>query len=167
MKSKKIAFLGLMLTLALVLGYVERLIPFNIGIAGVKIGLANIIVLLLLKHYGLGAAIMVNVLRIVIVNLLFGGVVSLAFSLLGGVLSTLAMYFMLKSKIFGEVGVSAVGGVVHNLGQTMAASLLLGTPSVLRLLPYLMLFGELSGILCGIAAKTLTRYLNKITNEEN
>lgn len=167
MKPKKIAFLGLMLTLALVLGYVERLIPFNIGIAGVKIGLANIIVLLLLKHYGLGAAIMVNVLRIVIVNLLFGGVVSLAFSLLGGVLSTLAMYFMLKSKIFGEVGVSAVGGVVHNLGQTLAASLLLGAPSVLRLLPYLMLFGELSGILCGIAAKNLTRYLNKITNEEN
>lgn len=167
MKPKKTAFLGLMLTLALVLGYVERLIPFNIGIAGVKIGLANIIVLLLLKHYGLGAAIMVNVLRIVIVNLLFGGVVSLAFSLLGGVLSTLAMYFMLKSKIFGEVGVSAVGGVVHNLGQTLAAALLLGTPSVLRLLPYLMLFGELSGILCGIAAKTLTRYLNKITNEEN
>lgn len=167
MKPKKIAFLGLMLTLALVLGYVERLIPFNIGIAGVKIGLANIIVLLLLKHYGLGAAIMVNVLRIVIVNLLFGGVVSLAFSLLGGVLSTLAMYFMIKSKIFGEVGVSAVGGVVHNLGQTLAAALLLGTPSVLRLLPYLMLFGEISGILCGIAAKTLTRYLNKITNEEN
>lgn len=167
MKPKKIAFLGLMLTLALVLGYVERLIPFNIGIAGVKIGLANIIVLLLLKHYGLGAAIMVNVLRIVIVNLLFGGVVSLAFSLLGGVLSTLAMYFMLKLKTFGEVGVSAVGGVVHNLGQTLAASLLLASPSVLRLLPYLMLFGELSGILCGIVAKNLTRYLNKITNEEN
>ena len=79
----------------------------------------------------------------------------------------MAMYFMLKLKIFGKVGVSAVGGVVHNLGQTLAAALLLASPSVLRLLPYLMLFGELSGILCGIAAKTLTRYLNKITNEEN
>ncbi len=157
MKTKKIAFLGIMLTLALVLGYVERIIPFNVGIAGVKIGLANIIVLLLLKKQGIGAALTVNVLRIVIVNLLFGSVVSLAFSLFGGVLSTFAMYFTLKLKVFGEVGVSAVGGVVHNLGQMLAASLLLASPSVLRLLPYLMLFGEISGVLCGIAVAVVIR----------
>ena len=165
-KHKKIAILGLMLTLALVLGYVERLIPFNVGIAGVKIGLANIIVLYGLKKYGLGSAMLVNILRIAIVNLLFGGVVSLVFSLFGGLLSTLAMYLVLKLKVFGTVGVSAVGGTLHNLGQTLAAALLLGTPAVLNLLPYLMVFGELSGILCGIAAKTLSRYLNKIMNEE-
>lgn len=161
MKAKKIAYLGVMLTLALILGYVERIIPFNIGIAGVKIGLANIIVLLLLKRYSLGAALTVNILRIVIVNLLFGSVVSLLFSLFGGILSTLAMYLMLKTKIFGEVGVSAVGGVVHNLGQTLAASLLVSSGTVLRLLPYLMLFGELSGILCGIAAAIILKAEHK------
>lgn len=157
MKPKKIAFLGIMLTLALVLGYVERIIPFNVGIAGVKIGLANIIVLLLLKKQGIGAALTVNVLRIVIVNLLFGSVISLAFSLFGGVLSTLAMYFMLKLNVFGEVGVSAVGGVVHNIGQTLAAALLVSSSSVLNLLPYLMLFGEISGVLCGIAVAVLIK----------
>ena len=161
MKAKKIAYLGVMLTLALILGYVERIIPFNIGIAGVKIGLANIIVLLLLKHYSLGAALTVNILRIVIVNLLFGSVVSLLFSLFGGILSTLAMYLMLKTKIFGEVGISAVGGVVHKLGQTLAASLLVSSGTVLRLLPYLMLFGELSGILCGIAAAIILKAEHK------
>lgn len=167
MKTKKIAFLGTMLTLALVLGYVERIIPFNVGIAGVKIGLANIIVLLLLKKQGIGAALTVNVLRIVIVNLLFGSVISLAFSLFGGVLSTIAMYFMLKLKIFGEVGVSAVGGVVHNIGQTLAAALLVSQGAVLRLLPYLMLFGEISGILCGIAVAVIIKASRKtfLTNK--
>ena len=83
MKTKRIALLGLMLALALILGYVERLIPFNIGIAGVKIGLANIVVLLLLKRYGVSVALTVNILRITIVNLLFGSAISLAFSLFG------------------------------------------------------------------------------------
>ncbi len=162
MKNKKIAILGIMLALALVLGYVERIIPFNIGIAGVKIGLANIIILVLLKRYGITAALTINILRIVIVNLLFGSVVSLAFSLFGGVISTVSMFFALKIKGIGTVGVSAVGGVMHNLGQTLAAALVLCTPSVLKLMPYLMFFGELSGILCGIAAYFILNRTNKI-----
>ena len=162
MKTRRIALLGLMLALALILGYVERLIPFNVGVAGVKIGLANIVVLLLLKRFGVGAALTVNVLRITIVNLLFGSAVSLAFSLFGGVLSTLAMYFAQKIKGISETGISAIGGSVHNLGQTIAAALLLATPSVLRLLPLLLLFGELSGILCGIAAHIILKRTNII-----
>lgn len=161
MKPKKLAFLGLMLCLALVLGYVERIIPFNVGVAGVKIGLCNIIVIFLLKRYGIYEALILNVLRIVIVNILFGGVVSLLFSLFGGLLSTLTMYFALKIKPLGIIGVSAIGGTMHNLGQTLAAALFLGTPSILSLLPYLLLFGELSGILCGMVAYMVLKYTAK------
>ena len=162
MKPKRIALLGLMLALALILGYVERIIPFNVGVAGVKIGLANIVVLLLLKRFGVGAALTVNILRIGIVNLLFGSVVSLAFSLFGGVLSTLAMYFAQKIKGISETGISAIGGATHNLGQTVAAALLLSTPSVLRLLPLLLLFGELSGIICGMVAHLILKRSDKL-----
>ncbi len=162
MKPKRIALLGLMLALALILGYVERLIPFNIGIAGVKIGLANIIVLLLLKRFGIGYALTVNVLRITIVNLLFGSAVSLAFSLFGGVLSTLAMYVAQKISGISETGISAIGGATHNLGQTIAAALLLSTPSVLRLLPILLIFGELSGVLCGVVAHVILKRSDKL-----
>lgn len=150
------AYYGIMLSICLIIGYIEAILPLNIGIAGAKLGITNFLILLLLKRNGLAAALGINIARILIINILFGSVFSLAYSMIGGLISTLLMYFLLKIPQLSDLGVSAAGGAMHNLCQTLCAAVMLGTPSVLKLLPPLLLVGMVAGIFCGV----LTHIIN-------
>lgn len=161
-RAKKTAYLGLSLALCLIFSYLESLLPFQFGIVGFRIGLPNFLILLLLSTLGFGAAISVNILRILIVNLLFGNIISLAFSLAAGVLSTLLMFALLKLRSIGFLGASAAGGACHNVVQTVVAALLFQNAALLKLCPPLMLLGLFTGIFCGIISYLCNRRMEKL-----
>ena len=120
--KKKTAYLGVYLALALICSYVESLIPFYFGIPGVKLGLTNIVVVLMLYCVGTKEALAVSALRIVLAGFLFGNMFSILYSLAGGLLSFLVMYLLKRMKWFGVLPVSVSGGIFHNVGQLIVAA---------------------------------------------
>ena len=121
MSAKKTAFYGMFLALALVAGYIEQLIPINLGIPGVKLGLANIVTMLLLYIVGVPAACLISVLRILLSGFLFGSGFAMVYSAAGAAMSMLVMALLKKTKKFSSVGVSVAGGIFHNVGQIIVA----------------------------------------------
>jgi putative ABC transport system ATP-binding protein len=119
--KKKTAYLGVYLALALICSYVESLIPFYFGIPGVKLGLTNIVVVLMLYCVGTKEALAVSALRIVLAGFLFGNMFSILYSLAGGLLSFFVMYLLKRMKWFGVLPVSVSGGIFHNVGQLIVA----------------------------------------------
>lgn len=155
MTAKKLALLGLFLAFALILSYVEYLIPFSFGIPGVKLGLANAAVLLALYLLGWKSALIVSVSRILLSSLLFGSVLSLSFSLAGGLLSFFVMAFLKALNLFHPASVSAAGGFFHNLGQLIAAAFLVQNLKLIYYLPVLLFFGLLTGLVIGIICQEI------------
>ena len=121
-RIRKTAFMGLFLALAMICSYIETLIPFSVGIPGIKLGLANIVVVLMLYSVGTKEALLVSLLRIVLVGILFGNAFSILYSLSGGILSLLVMFLMKKTDKFSCVSVSITGGISHNIGQIIVAA---------------------------------------------
>ena len=157
-RSKKVAFLGLCTALALVLAYVELLIqPLVPGIPGIKMGLPNIIIIFLLYRCGSTSAIGVSLLRILLVSILFGNVMAFLYSLTGGILSLAVMILLRKLNFMSEVGVSVAGGVMHNVGQILAAMILLETSELGYYLVVLTITGTIAGILIGLCGSLLIR----------
>ena len=154
MSAKKTAFYGMFLALALVAGYIEQLIPINLGIPGVKLGLANIVTMLLLYIAGVPAACLISVLRILLSGFLFGAAMSM-----------LVMALLKKTKKFSSVGVSVAGGIFHNVGQIIVAMIVLETKALAYYLPILILSGLVAGILIGILSGILTKRLNPIIKQ--
>lgn len=152
---KKTAFLGVFLALAMICSYIEMLIPFNFGIPGVKLGLTNIVVVLMLYTIGTREAIMVSVLRILLMGILFGNVMSIVYSLAGGILSFLVMAILKKTGQLGCISVSMAGGISHNIGQILAAAVVVNSFSILYYLPVLLIAGVVTGLLIGILAQEL------------
>ena len=111
-KVRHPAFLGMVLAFALILGYIESLIPFSFGIPGIKLGLANLAVLITLYRSGAKEAILVDLLRIVLSGFLFGNLYSILYSLAGGMLSFAAMVFARKTRRLSIYGVSITGGIL-------------------------------------------------------
>ena len=158
--KRKTAFLGMFLALALICSYVESLIPFYFGIPGVKLGLANIVTVLML--YGIGAkeAFCVSVARILLAGFLFGNPFSILYSLSGGILSFFAMLCLKSIGTFHLVSVSVAGGIFHNIGQVAAAAIAVETYNLVYYSPILLFAGFLTGFLIGILAQELLRRLN-------
>ncbi len=156
-KTKKIATYGVMAALAMILSYVEMQLPAFVAIPGVKLGLTNIVVLVALYKMGYKSALFINIVRIIAVSLLFGTLMSFAFSFAGGMLSTLVMILLKKSDKFSTVGVSVAGGITHNIGQILAAMLLLNTKAIIWYLPVLWLSGILSGLLIGLIGAIIVK----------
>lgn len=154
-QTKRIAGLGLFLAFALILGYVEALLPVSFGIPGVKLGLANLAVLFVLYLRGIRDACIIDVLRILLSGFLFGNLYSILYSMAGGLLSFLVMVLLKKSGSFSIVGVSVAGGVFHNLGQLAVAVLVVETIGIFYYVPPLLLAGVLTGFLIGFLAKQL------------
>ena len=152
MSAKKTAFYGMFLALALVAGYIEQLIPINLGIPGVKLGLANIVTMLLLYIVGVPAACLISVLRILLSGFLFGSGFAMVYSAAGAAMSMLVMALLKKTKKFSSVGVSVAGGIFHNVGQIIVAMLVLETKALAYYLPILILSG-LSDFLDGYIAR--------------
>ncbi|MCL2396437.1 MAG: Gx transporter family protein [Defluviitaleaceae bacterium] len=150
--AKKIAYFGILGGLAMVAAYIERLFPMPIPVPGVKLGLANVIVVMALYAMGSKAALGISVLRIVAIGLLFGSPFSVAYSLSGGILSYAAMVLAKRVKIFGVVGVSVWGGVFHNIGQIVVAALIVQNAGLFYYAPVLIIAGVLTGVLVGLIA---------------
>ena len=157
MKTKKLVTLAVTISVAMILSFVESRIPAFVAIPGVKVGLANIAVIFALYKMGWREAIVVSVIRVLLVALLFGSVVSLAYSIAGALISLSLMILLRKIGIFTEVAVSVVGGITHNIGQILIAFLLLETNVVFYYLPFLLVSGVIAGIAVGVASALLIK----------
>lgn len=155
--------MAMMITLALMLSYLETLVP-AIPIPGAKIGLPNIVTLLLLSTLGFADAFVVLLLRTTISSLLFTSVLSLAYSLSGGILSLVAMYLVirfLKDRV-SIVATSLVGAVMHSIGQVLFAMLIVESFSIVTILPLLALISILAGLITGYAAKFMLKHFKQL-----
>ena len=153
MKTRKIADLGVFLALALILSYVESLIPFYFGIPGVKLGLTNLIVVVMLYCTGTKEAFGVSVARILLAGFLFGNLFSILYSLAGGVLSFIVMCLLKKTGRFHVISVSVTGGISHNLGQLIAAAFVVETYDIFYYMPFLLIAGVATGFVIGMLAQ--------------
>ena len=161
-KSKKVAFFALLVALAFVFSYLESLIPFHFGIPGIKLGLANLVVVTALYTVGEKQAFAVSVIRIILSGLTFGGVFSLVYSLAGGILSFLAMLIAKRCRALSVTGVSVIGGSIHNFGQLIAAAIVMETPSIAYYLPVLLLSGAVTGAVIGVVGNLIINRLDKV-----
>ena len=162
LKYKKMTFLALSVSLAMILSFVESLIPPLVAVPGVKIGLANIVTVFLLYTLGWRAAGCVSLIRVLLSALLFGNVQSLIFALSGAALSFIVMVAVKKLLPFGKVGVSVLGAVAHNAGQVAAAVIVMETAALAYYFIPLVISGTVAGVFVGILAAILTTRLEKI-----
>lgn len=144
--------MGVFLALALILSYVESLIPFYFGIPGVKLGLANLIVVITLYAVGAKEAFAISMLRILLSGFLFGNLFSILYSFAGGILSFLVMWLVKRTGKFHVMSVSICGGITHNIGQILVASVIVETYSIFYYIPVLLVAGLITGMLIGVIA---------------
>ena len=155
--------MGLFLALAVLMGYVEILIPFYIGLPGVKLGLANVVILYVFYMRGMPAAFLISIIRTLIIALLFTSPAMLLYSLSGAAVSIIVMELLRKSGSFSIFGVSAAGGCVHNITQFMIALLLFGGSHAWEYmlcfyLPLLMIAGECAGLINALITKKVCKH---------
>ena len=156
MKASKVAQYGLLTALALVLSWLESLLP-PLGAPGVKLGLPNLAVVFALYRLGWKDACVISLVRVVLVTLLFGNGAALAYSVAGAALSLSLMGLLKKTGKFSSVGVSVAGGVAHNAGQILVAMALLETSRLAWYLPVLWVSGTIAGVLIGIVSGVLVK----------
>ena len=152
LRTKKLALSAILAALAMILSYVEAMVPMPVPIPGIKLGLANLVILLAIYRLGFKYALAINCIRIFVTGLLFTGVFGILYSLAGGLLSLLVMYLLYRTEIFSMVGVSMAGGVAHNLGQLLTACLIMSNIRLMSYFAVLLFAGIGSGILMGIVA---------------
>ena len=156
-KTKRLTTAAVTVAVALILSFVESQIPAFVAIPGVKVGLANIAVIFTLYKLGTKTAIVVSILRVAMVSMLFGNVASLIYSISGAILSLAIMILLKKLTSLSTVAVSVCGGVMHNVGQIAAASVMLETNVVIYYLPFLLVAGTVAGTVIGIASALLIK----------
>ena len=166
MRTKRVAYLGLFIALAFVFSYIEFLIPVNIGVPGAKLGLANLVIIVVLYLFGEKDAIALSVTRIVLVGFTFANVASMLYSLAGAVLSFLAMALAKRTGLLSITGVSVLGGVFHNVGQIIVAILVLETSGLIYYLPVLLIAGIASGVAIGLLGAMVTKRLKNVLKNE-
>lgn len=161
MKSR-VAYFGVFTALALIFSYVETLIPVNLGIPGVKLGLANLLIVVALYKMRLSEAYLLSVVRVLLAGFIFGNYFSIIYSLAGGLLSLTVMALLKKWGGFSLQGISIAGGVFHNIGQLIVAAVVVETFSVTYYFPVLLVAGLLTGLVIGIVAEMMLKRLVNI-----
>ena len=165
--AQRVALSGLLTSLMLVLGLIERQFPITAAIPGVKLGLANSVLLYSLYMLGTRQSIVLMLLKALMSWLIYMNMNAMFYSLAGGVLSLLAMALMKRVAGVSIIGVSALGAVCFNVGQILMAVWMLHTPQLLvTYLPVLMLSGVVTGVLTGMIARLVMKHLN-VTGEKN
>lgn len=164
---RKMCELSLLLTLSLMLSYLESLLPILISIPGAKLGLANLTIVFILYRYGEREALVVNILRILLISILFTNFYSFLYSLGGALCSFVVMVLAKKGFGLHTLTVSALGGVFHNLGQLIVAALVMKTFTIAVTLPYLVGIGLLTGILIGVLATIILEKTNDFFFKRN
>ena len=166
MKTKKIAYLGLLIALAFVFSYIEFLIPVNLGIPGAKLGLANLVIIVALYTINERDAFVLSMIRIVLVGFTFANLASMLYSLAGGILSFFTMVLAKRSKKFSMTGISVIGGIFHNVGQIIIAICVVKTASLVYYLPVLMVAGIVAGVAIGILGAMVTKRIKRVVHFE-
>ena len=162
-ETKKITVLALFSAVAIIFSYIEAILPpIWSAIPGIKVGLSNIVTVALLYKFSLKEAAIVAFIRIIIIALLFGNMMTLIYSIAGFVLSVTIMAILKRTSLFSTVGVSIAGGVFHNLGQIIVAMILLQTKEIGYYMIVLAITGTVAGILIGIAGNLMLKYSNKL-----
>jgi heptaprenyl diphosphate synthase len=162
MKTKKVATLGLCIALSMVLSFIEHQIPPLVAVPGVKVGLPNLVMVFMLYKIGWKETAVVSLIRVVLVSMLFGSVVSMAYGLVGATLSLIGMTLLKKTKLFSTIAVSVVGGVLHNIGQIATACVVMGTAQIVYYLPVLLISGTIAGVVIGFVSGLLVKKLDKL-----
>ena len=161
-KTKKVALLGVLTSVALVLSYIEAILPpIWSAVPGIKMGFPNIVIVFILYRFGVKEAAIVSFIRIFIVALLFGNVMTLAYSCAGAFLSIVLMAIFKMINAFSVVGTSIVGGVAHNLGQIFVAIFLFDTVQIGYYMAVLAVTGTIAGVFIGLTGAFLLKRLEK------
>ncbi len=157
MNAKTITRFGMLTAVALVLGWVERFIPIAATAPGIKLGLANTVLLYAIYLMDIKGTTLLMVMKVLLSGFLFAGLSGMLYSFAGGILSLVVMLLLRRINGLSIVGVSIAGGVSHNVGQILAACLVVQSRAMLGYLPILLLAGIVTGLLTGIAAKSAIR----------
>jgi heptaprenyl diphosphate synthase len=157
MKAKRVATYGILIALAFLLSYIESIIPIPIPIPGIKLGLANLVVLCGLYTMGAKEAFVLSLIRIILAGFTFGSPSTMMFSLAGGILSCILMVLFRKTKLLSITGVSIIGGISHNIGQILVAIWVLNNAMLIYYLPFLLLSGAVTGTIIGIVGSILVK----------
>ncbi len=164
--AKRVSLYGLLLALSMVLSYVEAILPVNIGIPGVKLGLPNLVTVTGLYTLGVVPTMLISFLRILLVAATFGNAMTLCYSLSGFLLSLAAMLLLRRLGGFSSVTVSICGGVMHNIGQLLAAVFLLHSAVLFYYFPVLlgagMAAGAVIGLLAGLVQQRIRHFLKSL-----
>ena len=161
-RAQRTTLTALMVSLALIFSYIEFLIPFAPAIPGIKLGIANLVIIVTLYYLGPRYALMVNIVRVLMAGLLFTGVFGAAYSMAGALLSFLVMFLLLRTGLFSVTGISIAGGVAHNLGQILVAALLVSNIKMFAYFPVLIFSGVISGAIIGVIAWIILQRLPRI-----
>ena len=145
--KNRVAYFGVFTALALIFSYVETLIPINFGIPGVKLGLANLVIVIALYKMKLTEVYLLSVVRVLLSGFIFGNYFSIIYSLAGG---------------FSVMGISVAGGVFHNVGQLIVAMLVVETFSVGYYFPVLLVAGLITGLVIGIVSAEMLKRIKNI-----
>ena len=161
MDAKRIANMAMLVALAIIFSYVEFMIPINLGIPGIKLGLANLVIVIALYTLKLSDVWIISILRILIIGFMFGSGMSIIYSLAGAIVSLIVMMLVKKINGFSIMGVSMIGAVCHNLGQIAVAMIVVETTSILYYVPALLVAGLITGAIIGIISKRVLDKVNK------
>lgn len=153
--KKTLPALAIFLTFALVCSYIESLIPIPFGVPGMKLGLTNVVIILLLYLIGPVEAISISLLRVLLIGFMFGNIYSICYSFAGGLLSFIAMFLLYKFSKFKMITISVVGGFMHNLGQMLLAIIFFDSLYLLYYLPILLITGVVTGGIIGLIAQAV------------
>lgn len=159
--TKKLTTLSLLIAVAMILSYIESLIPAFVAVPGVKVGLSNIATVFALYTLGAPSAVAVSLIRVFLSSLLFGNFAMMIYSLAGAFLALGFMVLLKYTEVFSEVGVSVVGGVAHNAGQVIAAAFMMENAGIAYYLIPLVVSGTVAGVVVGLAAALLVKRINK------
>lgn len=162
MNSRKVARYALLIALAMVLSWLESLVPITVAVPGMKLGLTNLVVLFALYRMRVTDAAVISLIRVLLVSFTFGNAYAFAYSFAGAVLSLLIMLALKRTGKFSTIGVSIAGGVGHNLGQVIVAALVLETEKIFFYLPVLMVSGIAAGICIGILGGIIVERMKTI-----
>lgn len=161
--KKDVAYMGLFAAAAILFGYVETLFPVFVTIPGVKLGIANLVTVIVLYLYSWKEAAVISIARICVIGFMFGNLFSIAYSLSGAAISLLVMALLKKTGAFSMAGISIAGGVTHNMGQLVAAMLIVENFSLMYYLPMLLISGLVTGLLIGLVAIQVYKRILPVT----
>lgn len=164
--NKYLARMAMLLALAVIMGYLEALIPIPFGIPGIKLGLANFIIVLVMYLFGVRDAVIISVLRIILVGFMLSNLSMIMYSLAGAVFSLSAMALLKRYFHASVYFVSAVGGIMHNTGQLAVAAMLVGLDAILWYFPILVIAGLIAGFLIGALVSICYRRLKGLKGQE-